>query len=393
MRRIGGRPTERCRSEARRLVTSASRRVDVEPEGPARLRHAGAAHAAHEALDVGGVREHGVRQAQALLAQRLQRRIEAHDARRLRLRDQIIELAEAALAHQLRDLVRGAEHLDGAQASGVVRTRHQALRDDADEREREIDGGALALLLGHCADQLGERTPGVGCVHDQQHQLTTQRGVQCAARDLRRRQLAECDHVCAFVGRLAQRRCVARGVGADFALRDACAQIGVHGLRRIFDHHDVRRAARVDVLDQRCQRRRATRAGRTGDQQQAARVLGERRERDGQAQIVERAIGPGDGAREQALYAQLPRHAQPKAAAGARQREADLGAALGQQVRALLLATARCSRSARSPRRLWPARPASRSRHAGAPRAPCLRSRTIGSAPFLHRRQELVDRR
>ena len=87
--------------------------------------------------------------------------------------------------------------------------------------------------------------------------------------------LADEDHVRVLAERGLQRFGEARRVGADLALVDDALLVAVHELDRILDREDVLGARAVDLVDDRGERRRLTGAGRAGDEDEPARILGE----------------------------------------------------------------------------------------------------------------------
>ena len=92
--------------------------------------------------------------------------------------------------------------------------------------------------------------------------------------------LADEDHVRVLAQRRAQALGEADRVDADLALVDDAALVPVHELDRILDREDVVGAVAVDLVDHRRERRRLTRAGRAGDEHEAARLHRELRERE-----------------------------------------------------------------------------------------------------------------
>ena len=100
--------------------------------------------------------------------------------------------------------------------------------------------------------------------------------------------LAEEDHV----GVLAQRRAQGLGeggsVGADLALRDDAAFVPVHELDWILDGEDVVGLVAIDLVDHRRERGRLARAGRTGDEDETARLHRELTQRWRQPELLER---------------------------------------------------------------------------------------------------------
>ena len=85
--------------------------------------------------------------------------------------------------------------------------------------------------------------------------------------------LAEEDHVGVLAQRGPERVAEARRVGADLALVDDAALVAVQELDRILDRDDVVGARPVDLVDHRRERRRLARAGRPGDEDEAARLV------------------------------------------------------------------------------------------------------------------------
>ena len=87
--------------------------------------------------------------------------------------------------------------------------------------------------------------------------------------------LADEDHVGVLAERCAQALGEARRVEPDLALVDDAALVLVDELDRVLDREDVLGARAVHLVDQRRERRRLARAGWAGDQDEAARLLGE----------------------------------------------------------------------------------------------------------------------
>ena len=100
--------------------------------------------------------------------------------------------------------------------------------------------------------------------------------------------LAEEDHVGVLAQRTAQRLGEADRVLADLALVDDAALVVVQELDRVLDRDDVVGAGAVDLVDQRRERGRLTRARRAGHEHEAARLRGELVERGRQAELLER---------------------------------------------------------------------------------------------------------
>ena len=85
----------------------------------------------------------------------------------------------------------------------------------------------------------------------------------------------------------AQRVREAVGVAVHLALVDQAVLVLVDVLDRILDREDVLVALGVDLVDHRRQRRRLAAAGRAGDEHEAARPLGERRQHRRQPELAE----------------------------------------------------------------------------------------------------------
>ena len=77
-------------------------------------------------------------------------------------------------------------------------------------------------------------------------------------------------------------------VGADLALIDDAALMGVDELDRILDRDHVPLDVLVDAVEHRGERRRLARARRAGDENQAARTVGEIGDDLGQVELLER---------------------------------------------------------------------------------------------------------
>ena len=102
------------------------------------------------------------------------------------------------------------------------------------------------------------------------------------------------------VGVLAQRRLQRLGealrVGAELALVDEALLVRVQELDRVLDRHDVLLARVVDLVDHRRERGGLARAGRAGDEHEAARAARELVHDGRQAELVDRGQLGGDQA-------------------------------------------------------------------------------------------------
>ena len=77
------------------------------------------------------------------------------------------------------------------------------------------------------------------------------------------------------------------GVSADLALVDDAALVAMDELDRIFDGDDVPLPLAVDLVDHRGEGRRFSRAGGTGDENEAARLLGHLGDGTGESELIE----------------------------------------------------------------------------------------------------------
>ena len=87
--------------------------------------------------------------------------------------------------------------------------------------------------------------------------------------------LADEDHVGVLPERRAERLREGGRVGADLALVDDAAPVPVEELDRILDREDVLVPGLVDPVEERGERRRLAGAGRAGDEDEPARLVGE----------------------------------------------------------------------------------------------------------------------
>ena len=93
--------------------------------------------------------------------------------------------------------------------------------------------------------------------------------------------LADEDDVRVLAHRRAEGDEEALGVEANLTLADGGQLVPVEHLDRILDGHDVALAGVVDVVDHRRQGGRLARPGRSGDEHEAALLVGERRTASG----------------------------------------------------------------------------------------------------------------
>ena len=103
------------------------------------------------------------------------------------------------------------------------------------------------------------------------------------------------------------------GVGPDLALVHDGALVGVEDLDRVLDRHDVPVVVVVDEVDHRAERRRLTRACRSGDEDEAAWVIGELANDGRQTERLERRDVALDAPQHEADRAALAHHVDAEA--------------------------------------------------------------------------------
>ena len=262
-----------------------------------------------------GVRERVGPTDQAAFVEVHEALVERLHAVEVTVRHLVLELAEAV---GLRDAFGDArvhhENLERRHAAAAAGTREQSLRDDPAQRRRDRRA-RLALLVR--LEHIDEAFDGVDRAHrrqTRQHEVARLRGLErgpcrcCVA------QLAHHDHVGVLAQRVHERRLRARRVGADFALVDHRALVGVQDLDRVLDRDDVGLARRVHVVDHRSERRRLPRTCEPGDQHEAVRLVGERGNRSRKRQCVEAGDAGEDPPQHEADPAALAERARAKPA-------------------------------------------------------------------------------
>ena len=135
---------------------------------------------------------------------------------------------------------------------------------------------------------------GVHGVHGREDEVARLRRLHGRLGRLGVAELSDQDHVGVLAQRAPERLGERIGVEADLALVDDAAVVGVQELDRVLDRDDVLAARAVDVVDQRRERRRLSRAGRTRDEDEAAALFGQPADSLGQAQVLEAGHLRGD---------------------------------------------------------------------------------------------------
>ena len=262
------------------------------------------------------------RAAQDELAERLLHRL--HAAARARLHDRV-DLLELALADQVADGVVGDQDLESPRRAPPVGGRKQRLGDDAFEAGRELRPHLALLLRREDVDDPVDR-PGRAARVQRREDEVARLGRGQRGRDrLEVAHLAEEDHVGVLAEAGAKGLGEAARVGADLALVDEAAAVAVEELDRVLDRQDVPRPVAVDLVDHRRERRRLPRARRAGDQDEAARALGQLVQAGRKPQLLEREDLVRDQAERGADGAPLEEDVDAEPGdAGDRVREVDL---------------------------------------------------------------------
>ena len=87
--------------------------------------------------------------------------------------------------------------------------------------------------------------------------------------------LADQDHVGVLAKSGTESLCERNRIRADLSLVDDACSMPVEKLDRILDRQDVLVPESIDVVEERGERRRLTGAGRAGDEDEAARLVGQ----------------------------------------------------------------------------------------------------------------------
>ena len=178
----------------------------------------------------------------------------------------------------------------------TVGRRQQCLRDDPLQRAGEHDPDLLLLLGGKDVDDPVDRAGGALGVQRAEHEVAGLGRGKRGADGLQVAHLADEDHVGVLTKGGAERLAEARRVDTDLALVDDAALVAVHELDWILDREDVVGAVAIDLVDHRGERRRLTRAGGAGDEDEAARQHRELGKRGRKTELFESLELLGDDA-------------------------------------------------------------------------------------------------
>ena len=180
-------------------------------------------------------------------------------------RDLLMQMLQRVLADVLARAVPNHQQL-GGRHTAAAGTRQQRLRQHRAERHRQVLADRR-LPLGR--KRIGHARHGRRHVRRMQRREDQMPCLPRRQRDLHRLRIAHLanhDHIGRLAERGAQRGWKVRRVDADFDLLDHALLMRVLVFDRIFDRDDVLRVAPVDLVDERGDGRRLSRAGRAADE-------------------------------------------------------------------------------------------------------------------------------
>jgi hypothetical protein len=175
--------------------------------------------------------------------------------------DLLEQAAGLAELDELGHLRRRLEHLERGDHTAAVLAFDQFHRHHALENLRQLRPDLTLLIGREGIEDAIHGLDGVVGMQRREHEVSGLGGGDHRAHRLGIAHLAHHDDVGILPQRVAQRFGEARGVGADFALRDRRHVVGEQELHRILDGDHMHRAARRDKLDHRRERRRLAAAG------------------------------------------------------------------------------------------------------------------------------------
>ena len=227
-----------------------------------------------------------------------------------------ISLVLSLLMMQSRMNGRRDHDLDGGHAAVAVGARHEAHGDDGLQDARELQADLLLLVGREDGDDAVDGLGGVQGVEGREHQVAGLGRGDGGLDRLVVAHLTDQDHVGVLAQGGAQRRREGARVHLDLALVHDRLLVAVQELDRVLDGDDVLAALGVDVVDHRRERRGLARAGGARAEDQAALLLRDLLEDDGQAQLADGHDLDRDDAEHEADRAALLEHVAAEAARG-----------------------------------------------------------------------------
>ena len=178
----------------------------------------------------------------------------------------------------------GDEDLDGWVAAGAVCGGEELLRDDGEERERELLADLGLVAGGEGVEDAGDGLGGVVGVEGGEDEVAGFGGGEGCGHGVAVAHLADHDDVGVLAEDGADGEGEAGGVAADFDLLDEGAAVGVLVLDGVFDGDDVVAAAGVDAVDEGGEGGCLAAAGGSGEEDEALAALCEAWRGRGQVQ-------------------------------------------------------------------------------------------------------------
>ena len=215
-----------------------------------------------------------------------QRLLEGLHVEERALLDRLVYLVRVVVADQVADS-RVVDHDLERADTPTGDAREEALADDAAQDSGEDRADLLLLDPREELDDAGDRLRGVHGVHGREDEVARLGRLHGGLGRLGVAELSDQDHVGVLAQRTPERLRERVGVEADLALVDDAAVVGVQELDRVLDRDDVLAAGAIDVVDERRKGRRLPRAGRAGDEYEAAPLLAQLADSLGQAQLLE----------------------------------------------------------------------------------------------------------
>ena len=228
--------------------------------------------------------------------------------------DDALDLVRLVGVHDLVEhATRRHEHFDrGRPSAGAL--LDEPLAHDAAQRPGERHAHLPLLVRREEVDDPVDRVGRADGVQRREHQVAGLGGGERGLHRLDVADLSDEDDVRVLPQHALQRGVEIGGVGSDLTLVDDRALVRVQDLDRVLDRHDVPVVVVVDVIDHRAERRRLARAGRSGDEDETALVVGELADDGRQPERLERRDVALDAPQHEADRAALAHHVHAEAA-------------------------------------------------------------------------------
>ncbi len=187
-----------------------------------------------------------------------------------------VDLVELVLADEVPDRGRRDEDLHREAPALARRLRQERLAEDPLQDEGELRPHLRLLAGREGVDDPVHRLDGAVRVEGGERQVARLGDPEGGFHRLEVAHLADEDDVGVLAEDRAERVREGVRVGVQLTLVDDAALVGVEELDRVLDRDDVLGLLAVDLVDHRREGRRLARAGRPGDEDEAARPVAER---------------------------------------------------------------------------------------------------------------------